>query len=104
MSAFLEEFLAKYEGHQHSRKREGIERFLKFVGKDIETIVREYRGAEDKNEWAREYGNELVKFYKYLLSRGYAINTARTWTVPFRSFCREKPIPLIIPRKEEEGK
>jgi hypothetical protein len=99
VDGIVEDWLKEYEGTTtYSRYKMGIVKFLSFLKKDIETVLKEYEASEDKNEWARAMGHDLVKFYNSLTKAGEAINTARAYTIGPRAFFSAKAISLKVKR------
>lgn len=95
----VNDWLKEYEGTGgYYKYREGLQKFLSFLGKDINQVMAEYNSAEDKSRWARDMGLEVVKFYHHLTNEGYSINTARTWTIPVRAFFSAKATSLKVKR------
>jgi len=83
----LKEWLAEFG--KESTKRHYLaawEDFEKWSGKTAQEFYREYKASADKDEWAREIGKLILKYYNWLLSKGYKINTARLRTIAPRSF------------------
>ena len=95
----VNDWLKEYEGTGgYYKYREGLQKFLSFLGKDINQVMAEYNAAKDKSRWARDMGLEVVKFYHHLTNEGYSINTARTWTIPARAFFSAKAASLKVKR------
>lgn len=97
-SEIINDWLSEYSGQTFYKHREGLLKFLSFLGDDIEQVMKEYREAEDKSTWARQMGHEVVKFYHHMANKGYSINTARTWTIPVRAFFSARATPLKVKR------
>ena len=97
-SKLLNEWLKQYHGSSFYKHREGMLKFLEFLGKDLEAVMREYNQAKDKAEWARDMGLKLVQFYHALENEGYKVNTARTWTISVRAFFRDNAVSLKVRR------
>jgi hypothetical protein len=93
------DWLKEYEGTGgYYKYREGLQKFLSFLDKDIDQVMVEYNEAKDKSRWARDMGHEVVKFYHSMIKEGYSVNTARTWTIPVRAFFSAKAAPLKVKR------
>ena len=95
----VNDWLKEYEGTGgYYKYREGLQKFLSFLGKSVDQVMEEYNEAEDKSRWAREMGHEVVKFYHSLINEGFSVNTARTWTISPRAFFSAKAAPLKVKR------
>jgi len=98
-SDVVNDWLKQYEGTSGFYKhREGLLKFFQWLGKTPEETIAEYKKTKDRDEWARDMGNQVVLFYKDLIKKGYSINASRTWTIPVRSFFRDKATQLKIRR------
>jgi len=97
-SEIINDWLSEYSGTTYYKHREGILKFLSFLGKNIEEVMKEYEEAEDKARWARDMGHEIVKFYHQMVNDGYSVNSARTWTIAPRAFFSAKATPLKVKR------
>jgi len=97
-SETINDWLSEYSGTTFYKHREGILKFLSFLGKSIEEVMKEYEEATDKNRWARDMGHQVVKFYHHMVTEGYSVNSARTWTIPVRAFFSAKATQLKVRR------
>ncbi|TRZ50159.1 MAG: hypothetical protein D4S01_07175 [Dehalococcoidia bacterium] len=97
-SETINDWLSEYSGQTYYKHREGILKFLSFLGKTIEEVMEDYKDAEDKARWARDMGHEVIKFYHHMINEGYSINSARTWTIPVRAFFSAKATQLKVKR------
>lgn len=98
MSDIINDWLKEYSGRSYYKHREGLIKFLSFLKKDVDQVMREYKEAEDRTEWAKSMGLEVVKFYNHLIQQGYSINSARTWSIYPRAFFSAKCIQVKIKR------
>ena len=97
-SETINDWLSEYSGTTFYKHREGILKFLSFLGKSIEDVMKDYEEAKDKSRWARDMGHQVVKFYHHMINEGYSINSARTWTIPARAFFSDKATSLKVKR------
>lgn len=82
----MEDWLSQFKGKTVTTYRNYFNDFLKWAKTNDEELVEIYKNAEDKNEWAREWGNILIRFQNDLLKKGYSRNTVRNHTTAVRSF------------------
>jgi len=60
-SKVINEWLKQYSGtSSYYKHREGLQKFLSFLGKNIGIVLKEYKRASDKNQWARDMGLRYV--------------------------------------------
>ena len=88
MSEFMEKFLGSLAKKTAQNWKRGIGLFTQFYGKDIDTILQERKedltprkneNLIDQKNRADRFERELEKFHKWMLNKGYKINTARTY-------------------------
>ena len=88
MSKFMEEFLGSLSKKTGNNWMRGINLFVDWYGKPVDDILQERKddltprkneNLIDQKNRADRFERELEKFHKWMLSKGYRINTARTY-------------------------
>jgi len=84
----MEEFLGSLSKKTGSNWKRGINLFVEWYGKPVDIILQERKddltprpneNLIDQKNRANRFERELEKFHKWMLSKGYKINTARTY-------------------------
>jgi len=70
----LESWLSQYEGKSRGNYESAIKWFLKWAETTPEELVKTYKEAPDKNQWAKEWGNILLRFQSEMLEKGIKKN------------------------------
>ncbi|MCK5592575.1 hypothetical protein KAI31_00580, partial [Candidatus Bathyarchaeota archaeon] len=80
----------------------GIKKFSEYYGKAPDEILK-----ERSEDWTssdlhqkRRFTRELEKFHKWLIEKGYAINSARTFCLGLRQLFRFYEMPLTYLSRE----
>ncbi|NVM23752.1 MAG: tyrosine-type recombinase/integrase [Desulfobacterales bacterium] len=60
--------------------------FLNWADKTDREIVVEWKAVEDRDEFRKDWGKVVLRYYQHLLEQGAKINTARTHVIAARSF------------------
>jgi len=93
---WLEEYSSKDTVYSHSNR---FEQFLKAINKTDVELVEEYKETQNKDEYARKYGKEVLKYYHNYIKQGYSSNTARSVTSSIRAFFTSQTISVKIKRR-----
>ena len=84
----MEEFLGSLSKKTGSNWKRGINLFVEWYGKSVDDILQERKedltpraneNLIDQKNRAGRFERELEKFHKWMLGKGYTINTARTY-------------------------
>lgn len=75
-----------------------MQRFTKFVKRNFDQMMAEYKEAEDKAAWARDMGVKVVQFHNTLENEGYGVNTSRTMVTSVRALFRDNARLSIVRR------
>lgn len=84
----MEEFLGSLSKKTGSNWKRGINLFVEWYGKPVDTLLQERKddltprkdeNLIDQKNRADRFERELEKFHRWMLSKGYTINTARTY-------------------------
>jgi site-specific recombinase XerD len=81
------------------RMKDRLNAFLEFLNVTDSELIKTYKQAKDKSEWAKRTGQKVVEFYNEF-TKTYAINTARAYVSAARAFCRDNCQILIIQRRK----
>lgn len=89
MNANIESFLELYQSPKMKiQYRNALRVFFSWVKKTPEQIVEEYKSSEDKNQFCKQYGILISKYYNYHIGRGIKVNTAIAYVTPVRAWFR----------------
>jgi len=93
---FLEEIRTRKTKGTYKEYKAGIEKFVEFYDKSANEILEERRKDVMSGDFTRttHFSRELEKFHKYLLDKGYSINSARNYCLGIRQLFRFYGFPL----------
>ena len=80
--------------------KDRLNAWFEFLGITDTEFIEQYKRTSDKVEWARRTGKKVIAFYNDLIKKGYAINTARSYSSTPRAFCRDRCTKLYVPPKK----
>jgi len=85
----IESFLELYQSERLKKEyRHAINKFFEWLGKSPKDVNEEYKDAEDKNQYLKQYGIIVSKYYNYHVGRGVKVNTALGYVTPVRAWFR----------------
>ncbi|MGD9130260.1 MAG: tyrosine-type recombinase/integrase [Candidatus Bathyarchaeota archaeon] len=93
---WLSEYSSRDTVYSHCNR---FEQFLQAIDKTDVQIVTEYKQATDKDQFAKEYGKVVLKYYHDYITKGYSSNTARSATSSIRAFFTSQTTSLRIKRR-----
>lgn len=82
----MEEWLEELGPGSRQTYESKFKDFLEWVGKTDEEILEEWRAVEDRDEFRKDWGKVVLRYYQYCLERTGKVNTARTHVTAVRSF------------------
>lgn len=105
LSEYMETFLSSVRKSTANSWRRGITLFTEWSGKSVETILKERKddltprpdeNFIDQKNRADRFERELEKFHKWMVGKGYAINTARNYCSAVLQLFRYYSMPIRL--------
>lgn len=108
MSEYMEKFLSSVRKSTANSWRRGITLFTEWYGKSVDTILQERKkdliprpneNFIDQKNRSDRFERELEKFHKWMVNKGYAINTARSYCTSVLQLFRYYSMPIPLRRR-----
>jgi hypothetical protein len=76
--------------------KDRLNTWFEFIGMTDTEFIEGFKRSTDKNQWAKDYGFKVIAFYNSMIQKGYATNTARSYSSTPRAFCTDLCTSLIV--------
>jgi hypothetical protein len=101
LTATTENFLKEYaSATTQAKMRYSLSRYCAWRQMNDAQLVAEYKSAEDKEQWSKTVGKQIVEWYNLLLRTGYKVNSARSAASSVMAFYRSTCRPVVVEKKK----